>query len=94
MGSGSSGTRIGQWRRRRRSEAVVCFTLARAVLVSCSPAILSSRRVTKSVIVFDFGSAMLRVRVPILGTTPRDEFWSERGESVRDKGALGFAEDS
>jgi hypothetical protein len=37
---------------------------------------------------------MLRVRVPILGTTPRDEFWSERGESVRDKGALGFAEDS
>jgi hypothetical protein len=36
---------------------------------------------------------MLRVTVSILGTMPRKEFRSERGESDRDKSALGFAED-
>lgn len=36
---------------------------------------------------------MLRVTVPILGTMPREEFWSERGESVQGKSAFGFAED-
>ena len=36
---------------------------------------------------------MLRVTVPILGTMPREEFWSERGESIQGKSALGFAED-
>ena len=60
---------------------------------SCPPAILDSRSVAQSVLVFDFGSAMLRVTVPILGTMPREEFRSERGESVQDEGALGFAED-
>jgi hypothetical protein len=60
-------------------------------LRGCRPAILSSRYVANSVILFGFGSAMLRVAVPILGTMPREEFWSERGESVRHKSALGFA---
>jgi hypothetical protein len=59
-------------------------------LRSCRPAILSSRQAANSVVVFGFGSAMLRVSVPILGTTPREELWSEHGESVRDKKRIGF----
>lgn len=62
-------------------------------LRGCPLAILGSRQLAKCVLVFDFGSAMLRVTVPILGTMPREEFWSERGESVQGKSALGFAED-
>jgi hypothetical protein len=41
----------------------------------CPPANRCSPNVAKSVLVFAFGSAMLRVRVPILGTMPREQFW-------------------